>query len=273
MADGFLLLPPGGAQAGLVRLREKLAPLTMRALVDGAVREAAGGETKVGPLRRFHTYEGEAAGIVTLEIDLGGAHVERTLALVASDDLCAVFDGLATRADTFESWRAAVLELARSYYMGLGELRRRRFEYAPPPGWHGVGRPYVTAWYAPGYPNEAAFLQVFDARPLAENPVEVDDRLLTIENQRLEPIASAPIAPGRELSGHLLRASVQEGGRTVHVVRARLVDERFLYLVQLHADDDALETGLAALDALVASVEPIPKAGPAPPAHLRHWID
>src|SRR5215470_11389297 len=228
MVDGFILVPPGGLAAGPIRLREKLPLRPLRAFVDDALREGgaeAASAAHIGPLSRFMTLEGESAGQVTVVFALpGGETLERTFALVAGEDICAVIDGATARPDDFARYRQVIRDLAESYYLGLGELRRRRYDYAPPPGWEGLARPYVTVWYAPGFPRAAAFISVFDARPHAGAPVEVEDRSLSIENNLIDArIAESLSLPGG-LEGRLERGSGLQDGRKIHVLRARLGD-------------------------------------------------
>ena len=277
MADGFILVPPGGLAAGPIRLREKLPLRPLRAFVDDALREGGAeiaSAARIGPLSRFITLEGESAGQVTVVFALpGGETLERSFALVAGEDMCALIEGATARPEDFARYRQAIRDLAESYYLGLGELRRRRFEYAPPPGWEGLARPYVTVWYAPGFPRTAAFISVFEARPRAGTSVEVEDRSLSIENSLVDARLAEPLSLPGGLEGRLERGSGVQDGKQIHVLRARVGDGRFDYLVQLNAAEDALPAARAAFDALLASIEPIPRPAGAPSAHLLHWLD
>jgi hypothetical protein len=277
MVDGFVLLPPGGLAAGPIRIREKLPLRPLRAFVDEALAESGAAiaeAARIGPLQRLITLEGENAGVVTVVFALpGGEALERTLALVAGDDLCTVIDGATARPDDFARYRHVIRDLAESYYLGLGELRRRRYEYTPPPGWEALARPYVTAWYAPGFPRTAAFISVFDARPHVGTPAEVEDRSLSIENARFDSTLHEQLSFPGGLEGRLEQGSGTQDGQRIHVVRARLGDGRFDYLIQLNAAEDALAAGRAAFDALLTSIEPIPRPSGAPSAHLMHWLD
>lgn len=277
MADGFILVPPDGLTAGPIRIREKLPLRPLRAFVDDALREGGtevASAARIGPLSRFMTLEGESAGQVTVVFALpGGEALERTFALVAGDDICAVIDGATARPDDFARYRQAIRELAESYYLGLGELRRRRFDYTPPPGWEALARPYVTVWYAPGFPGTAAFISVFEARPRAGTSVEVEDRSLSIENSLVDMRVTESLSLSGGLGGRLEQGNGVQDGKRIHVVRARLGDGRFDYIVQLNAAEDALPAARAAFDALLASIEPIPRPAGAPSAHVLHWLD
>jgi hypothetical protein len=277
MADGFVLVPPGGTQAGVVRVREKLPLRPLRAFVDEALREAgpeAARAAQVGPLERLTTVEGEHAGVVTIAFDLpGGVRLERTLALVAGDDLGALIDAAAVAPADFPAYRQLVRALAGSFYLGLGAQRRRRFEHAPPPGWEALARPHVTTWYAPGFPRTAAFIAVHDARPRAASEAEHADRSLSLLNAALTIDAHEPLALPSGLAGFLERGQGTEDGRTIHVRRALLSDARFTYVVQLNADEAALPDAVPALDALLGSIVPIPAPGAESPEHASPWLD
>jgi hypothetical protein len=276
MADGFIFVPAEGLAAGPIRVREKLPLRRLRDHVEEAIRESGVEVARlstIGPLVRFTTYEGEHAGMVTIETALaGGERLERSIALVAGDDFCAIIDGATARASAFATYRDVVRQLAESHYLGLGELRRRPYEYAPPAGWQGIARPYATQWYAPGFPRVAAFISVHDARPLGWTPAEVEDRTLTLENRNVLLRAPEPIAFGG-LAGSVWRGAGVQDGRRIHVVRARLEDARFMYLAQLNADEQAHEEAAGAFGELLASIAPIPGRGGPPAPHLLHWLD
>jgi len=277
MTDGFIFVPAEGLSAGPIRIREKLPLRPMRAYVDEAVSDSGvevARASTVGPLERFTTYEGEYAAVVTVESALaGGERLERTIALVAGDDLCAVIDGATARAGAFAIYRDVIRQLAESYYLGLGELRRRRYVYRPPDGWQGLGRPYAAQWYAPGFPANAAFISVYDARPLGWSPAELDDRALTIENKNVVMRAAEPLGFETKVPGRVWRGGGTQDGRRIHVVRARLEDTRFMYLAQLNTTEDAYEESALAFEMLLASIDPIPKRGGPPAPHLLHWLD
>src|SRR5262249_61395115 len=114
---------------------------------------------------------------------------------------------------------------------------------------------------------------VFDARPRAGTPVEVEDRSLSIENTLIDARVAESMALPGGLAGRLEQGSGTQDGRKIHVLRARLGDGRFDYIVPLIAADEALPAARAAFDALLASIEPIPRPAGTPSAHILHCLD
>src|SRR5262249_48466528 len=113
---------------------------------------------------RLVTTEGEHAALVTLRGRERGAPAQRDLGFVFGDDFYAAVLGQCFDEARFGELTAKVrgLILADSHALGV---RRRRFEYAPPPDWEPIVENLVTDWYPPGYPAEGVILTVFAANP------------------------------------------------------------------------------------------------------------
>lgn len=182
-ADGAIFVPPGGDQGDLIRVRERLPLVRFRDLVDDIVRY--GGDltraATVSPLERFTTDEGEHAGLVTIT-NLPPAF-QRTLVLLAADDHATLVDGVTHDPGRFAEHRAAVRDLARGFYLGLGALRRRRYLHRPPPAWIAVARPHAVRYLHPDYPRAGASIIVFDASPSTHERALDDYRRLMIESR------------------------------------------------------------------------------------------
>jgi hypothetical protein len=277
LADGFMLVPAGGLTAGPIRVRQKVPLTPLRRIVDRALAESGRAirtASKIGALERLVTIEGEHAGLVTVETELaGGARLERTIALIAGDDHGAVIDAATSRPDAFARYREVVRGLASSYYLGLGELRRRRYGYTAPPGWTGVARPYVTSWYTPAFPRDAAFISVFEARARAAGRAEIDDRSLSIENRKITSVSQSRLRLPNGLTGSLLRGGGSGDAGPIVVLRAHLEDERFIYLTELHAGEAILDSVILRYQELVYSIEPVPRPQAPPASALPHWLE
>lgn len=277
MADGFILVPAAGLAAGPIRVRHKQPLVPLRRIIDQALAEsgrAVRSAAKVGALERLVTVEGEHAGLATIEMRLAGdVTMERTIALVAGDDHGTVIDGATARPEELARYRGVIRGLAASCYLGLGELRRRRYAHAVPTGWIGMARPYVTTWLAPGFPRAAATIRVFEARPHATSPAEVDDRALSIENLRVGDVVQRRLRLANGLSGALFRGEGASERGPIVVLRAHLEDDRFLYLSELQSDAPMLDEAVARYEELVHSIQPIPRRQLPPASSARHWLD
>jgi hypothetical protein len=143
--------------------------------------------------------------------------------------------------------------IARNTILGLGEMRRRRFRYEPPPGYEREDHGLATTWTRPG-----ATLLVLPAKPLDELATGaaledlVGECFLDTELPREDTAQQIPILSRHGLRGEI--ASHHERGMWFET--ATLVDDRFRYRLVLHAASRAHhDTFLAA----VASVRPIPE--------------
>jgi hypothetical protein len=259
--DSLLIEAPEGA----IRYVERARPL--RRVVD-LVREhrAPAGfvATRMHPPERLVTAEGEYGAFVVVEGRIGERPVDRVFAFVFGDDCYARLAGLCLEPSARERFRATVRALACADAHMLG-ARRRRFLYAPPPGWQGVLDGFVATWCPTSQPGRTRIL-VGAAAPAAPG---LRDDLVRAALGGPPPAARA--VPGR-LAGLRWTVRRPDGGARTFVL---LEDERYLYPLRL-------ESELLALDAhetfarVIGSVEPLPAPRPAPApggAAMMHWAD
>lgn len=270
LADGVGLTPPEGADAGAIRIRERVMPLARMRDVLAAARAELAGEVDASPIEPFATLEGELAAIAT--ITARGAPA-RTIALVWGDHFYTRIDGVARTLEPAVVARG-VRDLAYYHALGLGELRRRRFEYAPPPGWRAYPRGLATEWFPPGYPNRAGFLSVFAARPLQETAATELDRVLhemswfAFAKTRGDGPFELATDPG--LTGQLWRLAGQFGsGPPTAFEIAVLRDARFSYTTRLESHDPDDRERFAAL---VRSIRPLPAPVRPRETPFGHWV-
>ena len=120
---------------------------------------------KWGPLQRIVTHEGEHAGILTLTAKTqDGGPAERTIGIVLGDDSYALIDGAVIKPERFAEVRKMVQLITEGFFLGLGEHRRRRFQFQPPAA-GALGRVHTSRYYHPQYPREPAIITVHDTRP------------------------------------------------------------------------------------------------------------
>jgi hypothetical protein len=266
--DGWLHLRAGrGAERGSdphpreAAAASECALTSTRAVSDSGVEVARA--STVGPLERFTTYEGEYAAVVTVETALaGGERLERTIALVAGDDLCAVIDGATARAaGAFAIYRDVNPPARR---VVLPRARRA----APPP---------LRSTVPPTDGRAGAALRRAVVRARLPGERGLHQRLRRPPARLVAGRARRPSAHHREQErGHARRraAGLRDQGAGARLARrrnpgrppdprrarARLEDTRFMYLAQLNTTEDAYEESALAFEMLLASIDPIPEA-------------
>lgn len=276
-SDGFLLFPSGERDQVVVRIRQELPLQRLRRRVDGYCAEAVRlgfRDVMVGPLERFSTWEGEPAGIVTIAMrSADGQANEITLALIAADSTCWLFEATAGIEARSASVRRTTRLLAELAFLGKGELRRRRYQYRPPAGWILLPHPRGAIWLHPEYPRFAARMIVFDACPVRHGMSEQADRMVATKNRflELENDSIRAMATG-DLRGELRRYHVKpDAPAAISVWEALLVDERFVYRTELEAPVGADQV-VAVLEELARTIEPIaPRRVDEDPALLGMW--
>jgi hypothetical protein len=242
-ADGAELSGPDGAT---ILLRAGVAPIpTLRGAIDREVSPGAA----VARLERFTTREGEPGALATGE--------RWALALAIGDERAALAVGRGTGLDHL------VRTLGEHAYLGHGEVRRRRYVYAPPPRWRGLARPHSARWLHPASPRTDHVLTVFDARPTLATEPEISDRLLISHSTHgCEVLAPRPLGAARnaggELAGTYARIDLIDRTGPRSIIRAALHDARFHYAVELAGPTVTVGRDLPTLEALVASIEAIP---------------
>lgn len=267
-ADGADLFGPGGE----LSIRHGVHPIpTLRAVIDAAIGRGA----PVARLERFPTLEGEHAAMASGEAaeasEAGGR--AWAVAVAVGEDRAATVAGRGAPAIA-----ELVRALAAHAYFGLGVARRRRYVYAPPPGWRGLVRPYAARWLHPGFPRTPHALTVHDARPIGVTAPELADRLLlasSTHGRALEPPGpQAPVRTAAGLAGTYTRIDYREDGELRSVVRCALADARFAYVVELGGPSASLAQDLPVLEAVVESIERLPAAGaPDLTGRLLYWGD
>lgn len=280
LTDGLALFPPQGPELGGVRIQHRVRPLRrIRDIVRDSVTRmgAAIREPQLSELEQFPTIEGEHAALITLaaQAQVDGHDLERTIGFVVGDDFYYRVDGLVHRREQFEMFRLAVRHLVFHAPLGLGELRRRRFLYAPPTGWQGRLRGATTEWFPHDFPADCAILSVPLVRHVREAPNAIFDRLL-IENgirfEREHVSEPTSIISDHGLSGSLVTLRGRYPGKplTFYDV-ALLFDGRFLYLVRLESRPENRERHLPLFLRTVKSAQPVPAAEPEAMDQLIDW--
>ncbi|MBX3156902.1 MAG: hypothetical protein KF773_13085 [Deltaproteobacteria bacterium] len=272
----------GGAQLrgalGAVTIRERVAPIPrLAAMVPDAP------DAHVVRAERLVTLEGEHAVVARVRV----ADRSRALAIVVGDAAAMTFDGAAhggpDSSDRDDAVWAFVRELARHAYLGLGELRRRRCVHARPPGWTGIAHAHATRWLHPQFPRTPHAITVFDARPLAPHattaPSVIDREVLSDRTRGMLKEPPGPVArvvTGSGLAGVVgkIVGRMQDAGTPTTIVRASLADQRFEYVAELEAPAATAGDSLAALVALVESIEPVPMPQLVDVSHrILYWGD
>jgi hypothetical protein len=283
LADGLMLYPPAGRALGGIRIQDRVRPLIgIRTLVDQLISASAGflAQTTLRPLERLVTLDGEYAAVVTVAARrvADGRPVERTLAMIFAEDHYTRVDGVIQDPTEFEAFGERVRDLVRHLSVGLGWQRRRRFLHALPSGWTGVARTYSTEWYPASYPRDDGVMTVFHAKPLAVAASQTFERMLRedlsggLVEDGIDP--PVPAVNDHGLAGEVtVRSGVYAGQGRRHFHQAALLDHRFLYLVRLETGDAQRAEHVAALDALVRSIQPLPLAQQESeePA-VTHWL-
>ncbi len=164
--DAVRLVHPRGPAAGVLRYRERVTPIrSLQALLGDRDDPAfvAHASPQVTP---FLTDEGEYAVRVAVSGVRAGAPLHRVLAVVFGDDWYAELSGVASSPSAFAALTETVRTVAVEDRLMLGHPRRRRFDYAPPPGWSSYAPlPLTACWFPPGYPADDQLITVYPATP------------------------------------------------------------------------------------------------------------
>ena len=254
--DSLLLLPPAGAEVGAVRYVERLRPLGRAVdLVRAAPAPQGFHETRLGRPERLITAEGEHAAFVVSEGTIAGVLVERPFGFVFGDDFCSRIAGVALGPAGFAPMRAAVRDLTLADRHELG-VRRRRFVYAPPPGWHGLAGLFDATWYPRDYPAARAAITVCPAVPAQDGlcAALLDAVLAGRPLAEMQAGAVVQVSTRAGLTGLRWRLRRSAELETEVVL---LEDATYVYAMRLDAAA-GFAAARAAFDAVVASVEPLP---------------
>jgi hypothetical protein len=231
----------------------------------------------IGQRERIITAEGELGFWVPTAGELLGAPAHRYIGVVYGDDFANLLDLQVT--DLAAAPRLAMVsrELVRDTSLGLG-VRRRRFGFIPPPGWHAHAIGLAAHYYSPEFPSRPATLVVYPANPTGHPPNVVFDSLLHHEETRgftltgmsgPRPVEAAGVGVGKhwQLEG---KVAAKQLTRDVVV----FVEPPYSYSLVLDTVPSAdVAAARSAFFAVVASVERVPAPGlrqivPPPPGSL-----
>ena len=257
LADGVVLGEPGGCT---IVMRQRVRPIPgLRALLDAALESPTTG----GRMKRFTTLEGEHAAMAWLD----SGDRQAAVAVVVGDESAATVIARGPVAAPGGSPEVAlpdvVQQLAEHTFLGLGEIRRRRYCYRPPEGWRGLERPHAARWLHPGFPRIPHTLTVFDARPHLGTGPEIADRLLFTDRTHGQakdgPQKLVPVQVESGLTGSIARIGFTRQGEHIAVVRATLRDERFAYALELTGPSASIASDLPTFTTVLDSVAAIPE--------------
>lgn len=262
--DSVLVLPATGFDTGGIRYKERIRPLGPFPELAREHFEQSKFEPKTlsAPERRV-TQEGEHAWFVTARGHMGKRWVQRDLAFILLDDAYARLSSVVFDEAEFSGFTRVVRDLAISDRHFLG-VRRRWFEYTPPPTWRSRPRGFRTEWSPLAFPRERAMLVVWPALP--RDAVGDEDVALggvIGAHPSAAVIDAAPVgvtASGSGLMGkarHVVRKTAD--GTALHTYGVVLVDERYVYPLRLEVSDDAQREHAQVLDEVLRTVVPVPK--------------
>jgi hypothetical protein len=284
LADGVILYPRDPATAA-VRIQERLSPLrSIDDILEGVTIGMSGRLTDIvpGPVERLVTGEGEHAAFVSIAARSAEGSVERSLAVVFGDDWYLKISGTAMVPDVFETTREITRMICEQASLGLGAVRERRFLYTAPPNWIADTRQFglATSWRPRGHVDPRVAIHVQPAKPLALSgaPLVLDklrQASLLDAFVRERQLPTENVSSDLGLEGVCARIVGTVAGERLYVANAILTDARFRYPLRLESGVSGLEEHLVIFNAVIASVQPIPgpRAPPAPPGMLDHWVE
>jgi hypothetical protein len=274
---GVVLVAPEGPGAGQIWCVRDAGPLrSLGRLARDAVRRLGLDAARLGAPERLVTLEGEHAALVAIAGRLGGRPARVRLGAVFGDDRVTTFAGAVTELGHEARLDAMVRDRIARHAMGLG-VRRRRYVYAPPPGWQALVRGPITDWIAPAFPDEWAVVVVYPADPASARAAGILPALRGqaaahgfVAEREDRPIA---LTSDGGLEGVRLEAvGVHRGARVLRVL-AGFLDARYIYALELQSRcEPRWDEHRAAFEALCRSIEPVP-ARCAPADALRHWVE
>ncbi len=283
LPQGVLMTHPAGKQVATIAYRDRARPLLRLGaiLADILSRTPRWSTQGIGQPERLVTHDGEHAALVTVRGTQDGAPAQRDLGFVFGDDFFSSVGGLCFVAAAHAELTSLVRDLTRwnMHYLGV---RRRRFEYDPPPGWQPVPLPGLAVeWLAPEFPRDRTNLTVHAASPHAivegtsfdavEAYLEQMGHRLTMR-KTLKPFE----VEGLQGAVEELHASPPEGGTSVRRV-AMLRDKRYVYPLELFSARPLASEHphWRVFQTVLESVRPIP-----PPTRaeaigglVTHWLE
>lgn len=265
---GLLLFPADQPRVGGIRYAERLGPLEpVRKLVAEFPKPVGFVPSQLGPIERFQTEEGEYAAYVVLSGHSGEVPTELSFAFVFGDDFYSRIVGAVRDPARFAQFRQAVRQIALSERLFLGQPRRRRYLFQPPPGWQGVNVGFEPSFLPPDYPNNPTSITVTPALPLQRSlQNSIGRNLLGLSEGDAPPAQLAreelPSGLRAEYWHRPTRqpaAGSSAAGPAIGIYVALMDDGVYMYSLRLIDGSAASGAGLALLKKLAASVEPLPQ--------------
>jgi hypothetical protein len=260
--SGLIMFPPD-RDGGVICHQDHHQPLRpVTAILSGLSTPLGWVPSRAPQIERLVTVEGEHAALCTMTGTLDGEPSERVVGIVFTETFFTLTTSLVTRPDQFERFRSAVRQIVINDTFMLG-IRRRRFVYARPAGWHGFSADSMHATWLPiDYPRTTAMLTVFPAQPVSVGTRDHAERFARLQAARLESdqVTCFGLLASTEISGqHWQIVAAGDGEVILHDI-AVLEDRRYIYPVVLETFADQREHNLATLMQVVRSIEPIPGA-------------
>lgn len=269
-AGGMMVHPEGPAVARLF-YRERVAPVRRIAILASEILASwpAFVVERRGEIERMTTEDGEHAAVITVLGRDHGEVMQRMLGFVVTDDFYSTLASECAVPARFEEIAHVTRELLATDEHGLG-VRRRRFEYTPPPRFQPRRRSLTTEWLAPDYPENDTTLWVHPASPRSDEALDaLVARLATVPPTEagfvVRPGTSIPTQPTRHaLLGAAQAVLVDRGADQPALLRflAVLRDEQYDYPLELLTSaHDRRSENEATFTELVSSVKPFPARG------------
>lgn len=222
-------------------------------------------------ITRFVTDEGEYAAMITANGTYRDRKIAHIVASVFAEDFCTLLDAR-VEAEYLEAHAAMVFQLAKTDRLGLG-VRRRRYGFSPPPGWHPVpGLGLEVVLLPPDYPSIHAAITIYPAEPIHGG---IDPHLLqNIHDERVgisndDEVCQAAFTPdwkrGKGLGGEewTTRRSLPGDALAGKILRYFVVlrDERYYYAAKLETVDGPHADKLhETFVSTIGTIEPLPEA-------------
>jgi hypothetical protein len=262
--DALTLYHPDGPAAGALRYRERVRPLVpVRVIVEGLLERTPQFRSPVpGPIERLVTAEGEYGAYVTVTGSYHERPAHRAMGMVFGDDFYALLSGMCATPERVPEFTRLFRLLLHADSHALG-IRRRRYLYAPPPGWHGQPRGFTTEWTPLDFPRALSLIHVYPANPVAAEPQLVLDQMLADDQAGgfvLDGVRGPqPIGSAHGLTGKMWTIAGRFGDKPP-AERDLVVfkDAHHLYSLRFETMEPDREPPRQVFMNLVRSVHPIP---------------
>lgn len=252
-----IILVPPRASSGVIKYDERRFPLASAPqILDKQLALHVGFRVdRLGTWEQSTTMEGEYAACITVHGTVDGIPAQSDYGIVFLDDAYALISSYCIAEEEFATFTSNVRELTYGDCHFLG-VRRRRYDYTPPPGWVARTRGFVTDWSPSA---ERAIITMFPAMPRRVLPASA-----VIDS--VGPAVREEYAIGA-LTGERLAIEREGARRTLIVVE----DDLYTYVMCLDATMDSHEV---AFEAVVHSVRPFLRPARRPnPVLASHWVE